>query len=86
MDPAHAGCYGMAWPTLEKSRRRHESAPVPAAATLPKPKTHGCPHCTSEEIVCLGRLDARGRFHALRRGAAGLLAKVAPTPAIQDSS
>ena len=71
---------------LENSRWRLDAAPAPAAAALPKRKPGGCPHCTSDEIVCLGRLDAHGRFHAARRGVASLLAKTTPVPAIQDSS
>ena len=71
---------------LENSRWRLDASPAPAAAALPKRKPGGCPHCTSDEIVCLGRLDAHGRFHAVRRGVASLLAKTTPVPAIQDSS
>lgn len=53
---------------LEKSPWRLDAAPVKLA---PKPKAEPsvCPECGSDDIVCMGRLEADGRFIPMARGA-----------------
>lgn len=70
---------------LEHSPWRLDSPPL--TRTPPrKPEASACPRCGSDDIVCLGRLDASGRFTALRPGALRLRLVVGKPPAIQDSS
>ena len=70
---------------LEGSRWRLDSPPV-KQTPLTKPEPKGCPHCGSDEMVCLGRLDATGRFTGLRKGALRSRLKAGEPPGIQDSS
>ena len=70
---------------LEHSRWRLESAPV-KRTPLPKPETQGCPRCGSEDLLCLGRLGADGRFIALRRGTLAVRLRAGQPPGIHDSS
>ncbi len=70
---------------LERSRWRLESSPSEPAPKPPR-ESGACPRCGSEELVCLGRLDASGRFHALSGSEARLGVNAGKPPAIQDSS
>ena len=70
---------------LEHSRWHLASAPL-AAIPRAKPQPAGCPRCGCDGIVCLGRLDARGRFTGLRRGALRARLKVGEPPRFCDSS
>lgn len=70
---------------LERSRWRLESSP---SKNSPKPSRESavCPRCGSKELVCLGRLDASGHFHALPGNAADFGPSGNNPPTIQDSS
>ena len=70
---------------LKKSRWHLPSSPV---TPLPKPprETSGCPECGSEDLICMGRLDADGDFTKLARGATRARIRAGPPPPIQDSS
>ena len=70
---------------LERSRWRLDVAPV-SATPRPKPEARGCPRCGSDELLCVGRLDAYGRFTGLRRGAMRVRLKAGQPPAFWDSS
>ena len=70
---------------LEKSPWRLEFAPVPQTP-LPEPEPSGCPRCGSENIVCVGQLDAGGHFTGLRKGAMQVRLRAGQPPAIWDSS
>ena len=70
---------------VEKSRWRMDLAP---AKTLPRPKAErtGCPGCGSEDLVCVARIDASGRFIELREGALRLRLRAGAPPKVWDSS
>ena len=70
---------------LEHSRWRLDSAPV-ARTPLPTPESIGCPSCGSDEILCMGRLDAGGHFTGLRRGAVRARLRAGEPPGRCDSS
>jgi len=70
---------------LAQSRWRVDLAPskaIPAA----KPEPSTCPRCNSDELVCVARLDASGRFIPLQRGARSLRLRTGEPPRIWDSS
>ena len=70
---------------LEHSRWHLATAPVPSMPR-PKPESAGCPRCGGDDIVCIGRLDARGRFTGLRRGALAMRLGVGEPSRFNDSS
>lgn len=70
---------------LEHSPWRLEMAPVkPSPRPRAEPST--CPRCGSDELLCLGRLTAGGRFTGLRRGASRARLRAGPPPILNDSS
>lgn len=70
---------------LERSRWRLDTAAA-TSAPLPKTQPSGCPHCASDDIVCLGRLDRNGHFTALRPGALRAWLRMRKPPDVHDSS
>jgi len=71
---------------LAKSRWRLELAPVPTPAPVKGVDNTGCPDCGSEDLICVGRLDAGGNFTGLRPGALRERLRAASPPKICDSS
>jgi len=70
---------------LERSPWRVDLAPSKAIpASKAEPST--CPRCESDELVCVARLDASGRFIPLQRGARALRLCTGEPPKIWDTS
>ena len=70
---------------LADSRWKLEHSPVPAISK-PKPEPAGCPRCGSEDLTCVGRLDAAGDFTGLIRGALRVRLRAGQPPKLCDSS
>ncbi len=70
---------------LEGSPWRVDLAPTkPPPPPTPEPST--CPRCDSAERICVGRLEASGRFLPLQRGARLVRWRTGEPPPIWDSS
>ena len=80
-----AKCVPLAREALAQSRWRLDLAPV---APLPKPVREAatCPNCGGDELQCVGRLDASGKFTGLRPGASRRRLRTGPPPKLCDSS
>jgi len=60
---------------------------APATPTVrPTPEPALCSNCGSDELTCVGRLDAEGHFTGLRRGAMRVRLRAGEPPALLDSS
>ncbi len=70
---------------LESSRGRVDRAPV-KTPPAPHAEPPSCPHCQSDALNCVGRLDASGRFHSLRRGARLVRLLTGEPPPVWDTS
>jgi hypothetical protein len=70
---------------LERSPWRLETAPV-TRVVRPPPESALCSVCGSEDLTCLGRLDADGQFTGLRQGALRVRLRVGEPPKVLDSS
>lgn len=80
-----AKCVPLAREALAKSRWRLDLAPV-----APPPKSvresATCPNCDGDDLACVGRLDASGKFTGLRPGALRLRLRAGAPPKLCDSS
>ncbi len=70
---------------LEPSPWRVDLAPT-QTPPAPQAERAGCPRCQGQDLICVGRLDAGGRFVPLRRGARLVRLQAGEPPPICDSS
>ena len=70
---------------LERSLWRVDLSPTkPYQTPTPEPST--CPRCESDELICVGRLLANGKFIPLQCGARRQRLRAGEPPPIWDSS
>jgi hypothetical protein len=70
---------------LAQSRWKFDFSPIPMIPK-PKPEPSGCPRCGSDDLTCVGRLDAAGDFTGRIRGALRIRLRAGPPPKLYDSS
>lgn len=71
---------------LKGSRWHVAMAPVKACPTRPVEEEPECPRCGAAELLCIGRLDALGRFTPLAEGARRARIQLGEPPVIGDTS
>ena len=70
---------------LEGSRWHMALAPV-KSLIKPEREASGCPQCGGDDLVCVGRLDASGKYSSMGRGSLQRYLKAGRPPKLYDSS